>query len=194
MIKIAISGKANTGKDTVARLLIRNFADVGYHDSYIQQLAFADPIKEIVKIIFPQSDTRCLYGSSKYRNELISGTNLTYRQPLLDIGSFLKMYGDDIWINILDYKIKELEGLNKKIVIVTDARYEKEIDYLKRNHFYMIRTNRNVKNNIDHESESSQNKISDLLFDVLLNNNGTLDQLSTDIKAIISGILLKCHK
>src|SRR5208283_2965011 len=115
MYKIAISGKANTGKNTLANLLqdetckrddkvyIAKHGIVGLKNFYAKTMAFADPIKEIVMVMFPNANKECLYGPSKGRAELIpgafkNGEPVTYRQALFDIGTELgRGYNDKIW-------------------------------------------------------------------------------------------------
>src|SRR5271170_6405611 len=101
MYKIAITGKANTGKNTVGKLLVKGLSDqtidyvnlsgpvMGASSKFI---AFADPIKKMARLAFPIIPRKWLYGPSKFRSEVIpgafkNGVPLTVRQLLIDLGN-----------------------------------------------------------------------------------------------------------
>ena len=180
-VKIALSGLANSGKNTVAALLMQ------YLKLSVELIAFADPIKEIAQIMFPAADPICLYGSSNLRNNVIpnayeDGKPLTYRKLLCDIGTQARKYNPDIWVNNFDDKVKKL---SKNVsVIATDARFREEIDYLKQNDYYLIRLYRNASTSttINHISETGQSQIDDKEFSYILHNNKPLEQLIEEIK------------
>ena len=66
MIKIAISGKANSGKNTLAKLIKQELKQQSINSCKF--LAFADPIKKMSLIAFPDIPKKWLYGSSNYRD------------------------------------------------------------------------------------------------------------------------------
>src|SRR5271166_6519522 len=129
MYKIAICGRANTGKNTLAKLLEQELYDKINKDwqaklgspstqswttFHGKSLAFADPIKEIVSIMFPYANKECLYGPSQLRAESIpgafkNGKPLTYRQALLDLGTEVgRSYNDKIWLENFDHRYERL--------------------------------------------------------------------------------------
>lgn len=186
MYKIAIMGKANTGKNTLAGLLIDELAK----DSLSYKcMAFADPIKEIVMTMFPRADRNCLYGPSQLRTEIIPGAYkddkpLTYRQALIDIGTEVgRKYNDKIWLENFDHRF---ELLSHDLVIVTDCRFRNEFDHLKEKGFFQIRLYRNTgAPEIQHISETGQSLIKDEEFDYILLNNKSLDELKEEVKCQI---------
>lgn len=186
MYKIAIMGKANTGKNTLAGLLIDELAK----DSLSYKcMAFADPIKEIVMTMFPRADRNCLYGPSQLRTEIIPGAYkddkpLTYRQALIDIGTEVgRKYNDKIWLDNFDHRF---ELLSHDLVIVTDCRFRNEFDHLKEKGFFQIRLYRNTgAPEIQHISETGQSLIKDEEFDYILLNNKSLDELKEEVKCQI---------
>lgn len=198
MIKIAISGKANSGKNTLSKLIIKEFKKISNINNLISyQVAFADPIKKIVKTIFPQIPNKHLFGSSSLRNEVILGAfkeskPLTVRDALIDIGTSARSYNNDIWIENLKNKLNTLSLKDDfSIFIVPDLRFRNEFDFLKENNFFFIRIKRNGSSNINHESEIGQESILDTEFDYIVSNNGTLKNLKEEVVKIVKNI--KCY-
>lgn len=200
MHKIAITGQANTGKNTLAKLLEQEIywennaahrAKYGKDLSFsAKSMAWADPIKEMIVIMFPYANKDCLYGPSHLRSEVIpgafkNGKPLTYRQALIDIGTELgRNYNDRIWLENFDYRYQLLSKVD--LVIVTDTRFRNEFDHLKQKGFFQIRLYRDTDlPPIDHVSETNQNTIADNEFDYVLFNNQSLDELKEEVKTQI---------
>lgn len=188
MYKIAITGKANTGKNTVSKLLANELID----GIYTEFIAFADPIKNMVRLMFPEIPKKYLFGSSKYRSKIILGAlkndkPLTIRDALIDLGSAGRLYKENIWLDAFDHKFNKIKtkGL-AKAVIVTDVRFRNEFEHLKQLGFYQIRLVRDAHLKIDHASETNQDSIKDDEFDFVINNNGTIDDLKISISTIVS--------
>ena len=200
MYKVAITGKANTGKNTLATLLqqeickrddssyIAQHGIVGLPNFVTRTIAFADPIKEIVMVMFPNANKECLYGSSQLRAEPIlgafkNGGPLTYRQALIDIGTEVgRAYNDKIWLDNFDYRYNDLDD-QLDLVIVTDVRFRNEFEHLKQKGFFQIRLYRDTGlPTINHISETGQSNIMDEEFDYVLFNNTSLEDLRDEIK------------
>jgi len=197
MYKISISGKANSGKDTVAKMLAEHLKKQINKENIdcVQHIAFADPLKQIIKIMFPDVPDIHLYGPSKYRSEIIKDAfkgsePLTIRQLLLDLGTEIgRGYNPDIWINAFRHTLNTAFLNNKDIVIVSDNRFRNEFDCLKNLKFYQIRVIRDKQLYINHSSETDQFNIKDEEFDCILENNGSLSDLSYKISEIANKII-----
>jgi hypothetical protein len=196
MIKIAITGQANTGKNTLARMLVRQIrASSSQNKKWIsaQYLAFADPIKEMGRIMFPTLPKKFFFGASHLRDEIIpgaykEGVPLTIRQLLIDIGTGLgRGYQDSIWLNNFDHRLSKIWA---KVLVVTDVRFRNEFDHLRDKGFYQIRLYRKTgKPTLNHASETSQATITDEEFDCVLHNDGKLSDLKFEvIKNIIPNL------
>lgn len=204
MYKIAITGKANSGKNTLGELVIDHL-----HERIIQEkkyyltkqrtkyLAFADPLKEMARIAFPSVPRKWLYGASKYRAEVISGAfkegvPLTVRQLLIDLGNdFGRKYQSDLWIRNLEHRVNKLAGGLTQVIVVTDCRFRNEFDHLKSTGFYQIRLLRDLHTKINDVSETNQDGILDSEFDYVVHNNGTLDDLIKEARKISEQIKLE---
>ena len=188
MYKIALLGKANTGKNTVADVIQHTTTiDRGQGGFRRAQLAFADPIKENVRNMFPHLPRKWLYGASKFRNEIIEGAidedgnPLTVRQALIDEGTRGRKYNPNIWLNVFQHRFDKLTRKGHGLVIVTDVRFRDEFDYLHDGGFYIVRVKRVTDSKINHASETNQDSIDDSECDYVIDNNGTLELLHTII-------------
>ncbi len=198
MFKVSISGKANTGKNTLSGILVDELTRVGDEEqsninSAFQSwcgdeeiIAFADPIKEMIKQMFPKVPRKHLFGASKYRALAIPGAfkegkPLTVRQCLIDLGTAGRVYNDMCWINAFDARLEKAKNNGANIVIVTDTRFRNEFDHLKNLGFYHIRTLRETDVKINHVSDTGQDAIKDHEFDYVLENNSTLSALKKQV-------------
>lgn len=194
MFKIAISGKANTGKNTLSKMIVRQLRQSQKKRLSIKYMAFADPIKKMIQVMFPDLPKKFLYGSSKFRNEVIPGackkilpmdyTPLTVRQLLLDLGTEMgRGYKDTIWLDNFDYRFARV---HQRIVVVTDVRFRNEFDHLKQKGFFQVRLYRDTDQPaVKHISESNQITIADSEFDYVIHNNKTLQNLKKDVASNI---------
>jgi len=186
-ILIAISGKAKSGKNTVAELIAHHS---GFDKNKISIVAIADPMKKILQLMFPEASPKCLYGPSEFRSEIIHskytdkyGKPLTHRQALLDIGARGRAYNDDIWLNILDNDVKKSDDI--LVYIVSDARFINELTFLKKAGFTMIRVQREDISKINDVSELEQDKVPNSFFNYIIDNNISFDELSSLIKDLV---------
>ena len=181
---IAISGKANAGKNTVASMFVDVF---GLDSSTAIIVALADPMKHIAEVMFPLCDRECLYGESKRRAETISSDyidgyskELTYRQFLLDLGKFGRAYNPDIWLKCLVEKAIYSDHI---AYIVSDVRMRNEFEFLQKHQFYTVRVIRDTCTMINDVSETEQDSIRNSDFDFVINNSSTLYSLYAQVKA-----------
>lgn len=193
MILISVSGKANTGKNTLSKLLAEEIKSRLYDWKGNVFIAFADPIKEIVRIMFPNLPKKYLFGSSEFRNKVIpgafkNGSPLTIRMALTDIGTDFKNYNYNLWLDVFNKKLAK--SYKKSSVIVTDVRFKNEFDYLKQLGFYQIRIYRDEVVKSNHISETNQDTIKDSEFNYVVNNSGTLEDLKAQVVKIVDELVL----
>lgn len=198
MIKIAITGKANSGKNTAANLIKKNILDCNPNLRPVL-MAFAEPLKEIASIMFPFISKKWLYGSSKLRDNIVKGIlnaegqPLTIRRLLIDIGTkFGRGYKDSIWLDNFEHRLQEKITFGKDLIILTDCRFINESAYLKNNNFFMVKIVRNSASQLSHVSETEQDQIPNSDFDFIIDNNSDLNYLKQIIaKSLVPVILDK---
>lgn len=186
MVKILISGKAGSGKNLTANIFEKYWLNLSSNNKSSIK-AFADPIKEIVLKMFPKTSKEILWGSSELRMTKIENTTKTYRELLIDIGKLGRGYLDDIWINaIIDYG----ENLDKNhLFIITDGRYQNELSATQKKNYFLIRVIRPVSIYDDHSlskdiSETDLDNIPNSIFDAIIINDGTKEELEQKIYKI----------
>ncbi len=186
MLSIAISGRAKSGKNTIASILARDIFQLKEYQYTIS--AFANKIKELTEIMFPGCDLDALYGASELRQNKIkcalsSEFETTYRQVNIDLGKLGRTYTSHFWVSHIENEYSQL-GKEKKLYIIADARFREEMDWLKENKFKLIRVKRNDAMFIDDISETGQDSIADSEFDYIINNNNSLDYLVDEMREI----------
>lgn len=172
---IGITGRKQSGKDTVYQMLIRQ---LGTHRCI--RLAFADTLK---------SEVADLFG--------IDINELERRKALPGMRRFLQFWGteirrtdnDNYWIDVLKEKVSLLEP-RWEIVIVADVRFINEAECIKelsptRN--CLLRIERNAYEScIDgHPSELEQQSIT---VDLTVHNTHGLTRLEQEVKWIVTEI------
>jgi hypothetical protein len=189
--KIAISGKARAGKNTVASLLVEH---MGLNDSSSKIVALADPLKNIVLTMYPEASKECLWGPSELRSVIISkkykdenGNPLTHRQALIELGAYGRRHNSNIWLNLLVMEANE--SSDKQAYIVSDVRFVNEFEYLKESGFYMIRVLRDDFTKINDPSEMEQDKIENSQFHKIIINNSSIEELSLEVKNIVKSLI-----
>lgn len=123
-INIALTGKMRSGKDTVARNLIRLMSE----EYKVQTFAFGDSLKEFAKVLFPNE-----FKDDRKPRDLYQW-----------FGQTLRSRDEDIWINQLVRELNKhnttYEALNMKVVnVITDLRQPNEYQFCKENGFYIIK-------------------------------------------------------
>lgn len=197
-LKIAISGKANTGKDTLSKLLIK---ELGIEENYYK-IAFADPMKKIIMETFPSSNEENLWGPSEKRSEYIENAEknifnsdgnlekkyLTYREALLDLGKLGRYYDQDLWVLATIFEAERQE----KNIIISDLRFKNELNHVKDKNFItirLIRTNNDYQ--VDDISDKDLDDVPDSEFNYTIINDSDFDSFNKKIKYLASEIKQK---
>lgn len=191
MVKIAISGKARTGKNTIAEMMELIFQS---ENKKVFMTAFADPIKNQVMNWFPDTDREILWGASELRSTLIPGTEQTYRQLLIEIGQLGRKFNPNIWINQtlkeVDQKMDERGEDQIDIAVITDNRFHNEFLAVKKDNYLSIRIIRPDNNyNLDDISETDLDHLDNAEFDYVISNDSDISSLRKQVKKMCKNIL-----
>jgi len=154
----AISGKIGCGKDFIAlNYIIPFFKNIAI-------MTFGDHLKLI-----------CItkYGSTF--DEMYTNKNSISRMLLQNVGKVEKEVNPNIFIDVMDVKLRLAFERKVDIVIITDLRFKKEFDYLKKIKATMIRlispqrtidkTNEELKNMDQKDFNIIKNDISEIDLD-----------------------------
>ena len=185
---IGILGRKRCGKDTIGNYAIANYDYKRY--------AFADPIKDILKIMFDfdekqlnenkeQIDER--WGVSPRTILQHFGTEIC-RNDLTKYIKNIKLEDDTLWIKL--FRIF-YEKNHDKDIIITDVRFLDEINAIKSMGGKILKVNRtNIEYDIHSSEKDIDNHDSDLI-DYNIDNNNTLDDLYSQVDTILNLIILE---
>ena len=182
---IGISGKAESGKDTAAKMLevIYGNPGISYEDfknkNYkgfvdIQTVHFADMLKEtaMTMCILGEDDVNTQYG----KKQTIEWLGITVRELLQKLGTCVRQGIDNLfWIKSL---FANIEGWDN--VIIADVRFPEEVQSIKERNGLIIRIDRSGAGAGDHISETALDDYTD--WDYHIGNNGSLEELFQAMK------------
>lgn len=186
---IGLIGNKGVGKDTVAKYFI---------DEEYKQVAFADTLKESLKVLFNWDDELQDQNKKELTDEIWGVSPRTMLQLLGT--DFLRHYCDKYLDTSIIYKgkketfsyhIKKLfldirEDIEKgKKFIFSDIRFQDELNFVKLIGGTIFKIERSVKKNkfSNHESEKNIDYIEGVNY--VIENNGTIKQLYKKLSKLI---------
>jgi len=188
---IGIAAKARCGKDTFAKFLIEEFDKQGRE---FRDTAFAYCLKNMCISSFDLSHDQ-LYGDKKEVPDLrfakgdhhgLSSNPADYWSPreiMQALGSFFRSIDYDFWVKALE---RLLKAARHKDWIITDIRHLNEAWYVKQNGFLIniVRKSADEIHGMTHESETALDRYTD--YDMVINNDGTLEDLQNAAKDAVN--------
>lgn len=157
---IGITGKAGSGKDTFAEMLMEGQANC-------RRAGLADALKSDIAGLL-NCDPQLFYAQSKTKEAL---------RPLLQqYGDAQKyLHGNDYWSQRLYNSLEDVAGGE---AIITDIRYDYEVEFARKNYdkFFLIQIIRQDHEGTQHSNHSSEQGLS-LVPDLFIHNSMSLDML-----------------
>lgn len=166
---IGLTGYAQSGKDTLAQILVNEYGFV--------RVAFADKIREFLYDMNPMIDTIAFEpiflkdrvdrdGWEKAKQ------NPHIRRALQNAGvSARKNFGEDFWVQAAFSDVRHSQK-----IVVTDVRFKNEADWIKKfenSHIWRVKRN-GVDAINNHVSESEMDGYP---VDQIFTNNGSIEDL-----------------
>lgn len=155
--------------------------------------SFAEPLKNMVgsiacplvgpKYYNAHLSLEVIKSSSSSIINLETGEPYTIRELLQKVGTEVcRVINPDIWINIMEQKIKfYLNTLYGYDLVITDVRFKNEAEMILKYSPVLIRINRDNVEKSDHISETD---LDDFEFKYVIDNNGTFDELFEQVYSI----------
>lgn len=181
---VAVTGLKQSGKDTVANFLIKNY---GY-----AHVSFAYPIKHVLRYLFSWDEEHTdgelkevvdpFWGVSPRQVMQWFGTEAFQYNLGKHCPKFEETIGRGMWVQRLMKNIKPWENSGK--YVISDMRFYHEYEALKKYGAYTIRVERQSAMHDDlHASETS---ILDLPVDVVIENNADLETLYQGVETAMA--------
>ena len=196
---IGISGKAQAGKDTVCRMIVYtiwyythsqrlmpfgidhykkcmvNYNTLLYNIGY-QHTYFAFYLKWCLSIILNEDFEK--FEDINFKNSQIDWlNNMTVRELLQRFGTGIRNeVCDDFWVKVC------LKNCTKDCLI-SDVRFKSEVKGVKEKGGIVIRVNKDDAGAGNHISET---ELDDYIFEYVIDNNGTLEDLLFKVKEFCS--------
>lgn len=188
---ILVSGKAGSGKSTVAEMLAKKIQDIP--SLTVMPYGFADPIKYIAKGYFGWDGNKDVRG----------------RRLLQQIGFIGREYDEDVWVKHFIRQLDKRAGLFPfHASVISDWRFPNELNYLERNPLLdtvTIRVFGRGGLEGDVASDASENSLIEineevltspedidsevgLIYDYQIRNDGDLEQLENKVDTVLSSI------
>lgn len=160
---IGLTGQKRVGKDTVAMILCEELK--------LQQIAFADPIREMLNVLPIAEECK------ERKLEPIKWLDKSYTELCQSLGTGWgrDMVKRSIWIEVADYRYRMADLHGMAGVVFSDIRYEDEAEYVTSigGEIYEVYGPRGVAYN-DHPSERA---LSSRFLSGNIPNNKTLPEL-----------------
>jgi len=173
---IGLTGIKRSGKDTVGDYFTHKY---GY-----TKIAFADPLKDTLKILFHFSDDQ-LYGDLKETIDERWGITPRHAMQYFGteivrnrMGEMIPGIGENFWIKNAEMRIEQCGT-----VVVTDVRFPNESDLIRKRKGILIRIIRPCLNNMD--GHTSETMINDIVVDYEIVNDGTIEDLYRKVDEIM---------
>jgi hypothetical protein len=163
---IGLTGKAQSGKDTVAKMISEIYETTN--------VKFADTIKQMVAIVLGV-DVELLEDST-YKNKM-SHLGVTPRYLLQSLGTEWgrELISENIWV---DATMDTIDYHTKGNIVISDVRFPNEVASVRSRGGIIIKIERPSQASEDAHTSENQN----LDFDYLIINDGTIEDLKKKVE------------
>lgn len=176
MLLIGITGKARSGKDTLADILFT------HHE--FTPTAFAGPLKEACMSAFDEDWDN--FTTQEGKASINTYWDMTRRKILQDFGECMcKTFGEDFWIKrwMIDYA--DLDHTDH--IVVTDVRKDIEANAIRGLGGVIVQLQRDGAGLAGTEAQHvTEQGVTLLKGDVIVRNNGTIEELRATASKIVA--------
>lgn len=165
---IGIAGLSRVGKDTLASFIISNYGGYRY--------SFADPIRDMLRVLGIDMDQP--YWQTR-KEEVIPALGVSPRRMMQTLGTEWgrQLIHEDIWLTMARQRLASLgPGM-----VVPDIRFENEAGWIRQQGGIVIHLSR------DGEANASKNGVEHADTDLLVKNDGTLEDLQHLVSQLFDG-------
>lgn len=181
---IGLTGRARSGKDTVAGIY--------YENAQYQRVALADPLKEAAQILFSLDQAWMLEGMKEQVHPFWKISPRRMFQ-LLGTDAMRDTFGQDFWLRRADIEIRSLFESGIDNIVITDIRFDNEAEFIRSRGGHIIRIVRS-QNELDlvgdASTHSSEDGVSLTLVDHTIFNDRTIVELENKALDLLDTIEL----
>ena len=184
-VLIGLSGRAGSGKDTTANLLIGEFLKQG---AQVKTLAFAGKLKEVICDVFGL-DLVVFEDRLMKNNPMMALGGRTPREVAQFLGTeAFRSIRSEVWVDCAMRQARKYlaQGIS---VIVTDCRFLNEADAISSYGGHIVSLVRDSVEVYDHPSENSISVIKSQFASCTIQNNGSMDELAVEVGKFFDSIL-----
>lgn len=177
-----LAGLARSGKDTFAEMLWRQLAILQSVDgdtisgSPLEKYAFADPLKQAASKMFG-IPLEVFYGGDE-REIVDAFWGFSPREMLQKLGTEggREVFGYNMWIKRAGYQFKNSDQTCP--FLITDVRFDNEAEWIRSQGGKVIHIRREEVS-VDVQDHASEKGVTFIDGDIIVNNNGSLDDLES---------------
>ena len=192
MILIGLAGVARSGKDTAASVLATELG--------LYRHAFADPIKRMLEQVFGDN----FVNGDRERIDPISG--VSYRKLMQTLGTeWGRATHPALWTRVAKAKwewVKEgcpvdyKKGITENVMlgafgdhagmVISDVRFDNEAEWIRSEGGIIVHVDRPDTEKVGIEGHASEQVMSRLPFDLVVENKGSLEEFSMALDYLIA--------
>jgi len=176
MILIGIAGNKGHGKDTVGSMLVDEYG--------FEALAFADPIKEAVKVALYMTDEQ-VYGTQAQKEAIDPRYGFSPRHAMQTLGTEWgrDLLREDIWPTVLWARIDRLKAEGFTKFCITDVRFPNEAKEIRDRGGVIVKVIRPGVETDAHSEHVSEALIDTIVPDYVIHNDANLGDLAGKVYA-----------
>ena len=184
---IAICGQKGTGKDLVANTI----CDILEPTHPYRKIQFGDPVKDIISFAFKLRTPRDYLSFIRGLITLQDGTEIVGKDVAKAIQMRMRQYSSEQFIDHVEDQICMFRGYHPEqyddvVFVITDLRFKDELKWCKANKATIIKVKRDSG---VYDPMCDEPEIDDLFADYVIDNNGTEQQLKSEIAAIVNKVV-----
>jgi len=172
---IGLSGYAQVGKDTVARILVE--------DHGFTRLAFADIIKNAVYTLDP-----IITLEGIRLGHLVDAHGWEIAKQFPEVRRLLQVMGSEVGRELIDPQVWieiTMHGITKeRDIVISDVRFKNEAEEIKYQGGDIWRISR-IEKDAPVNAHRSETELDEWNFDEYLANNGTIEDLRKEIGGLL---------
>lgn len=175
---IGFGHRKRVGKTTSANFLSTSLR-CDCPGKQIAVVSFADKLKDICYQLYGWAGhERPVYYENhpEYREQKLAELNLTPREIWIDVGNKLRQVYERTW---LDFALK---GVKADVIIIPDVRYPNEAEEILKSNGQLYKIVRDCVAVSNDVADCALNDFTD--WTGIIDNNGTLEDLNTDMEVL----------